>query len=136
MTQAEPSSEELEDFRREVRAWIENNAPKQPPFKLPDSFMEVGTDEQFNHLRDWQAKVYAAGYLGMTWPEAYGGGGRPPGYQRVVNLEMARAKVPFMVNVIAKCRSNVTFRRSSAARKFGAKGSPSPRTGRTWPMHR
>ena len=40
-----------------------------------DSFMEVGTDEQFEYLRAWQAKVYAAGYLGMSWPSAYGGGG-------------------------------------------------------------
>jgi alkylation response protein AidB-like acyl-CoA dehydrogenase len=100
MSEAEPTIDELEDFRREVRAWLARQAPKPPRFKLPDSFMEVGTDEQFHHLRDWQAKVYAAGYLGMTWPKAYGGGGRPPGYQRVVNLEMSRAKVPFMVNVI------------------------------------
>jgi alkylation response protein AidB-like acyl-CoA dehydrogenase len=88
------------DFRQEVRAWLAKHAPAPPKFKLPDSFMEVGTDAQFEFLRDWQAQVYAAGYLGMTWPKAYGGGGKSAAYQHVVNSEMGRAKVPFMVNVI------------------------------------
>jgi alkylation response protein AidB-like acyl-CoA dehydrogenase len=67
---------------------------------MPDSFMEVGTDAQFELLRNWQERVYAAGYLGMSWPAEYGGGGKPAIYQHVVNQEMARANVPFMVNVI------------------------------------
>jgi alkylation response protein AidB-like acyl-CoA dehydrogenase len=96
----EPTTEELVDFRLEVRAWLAANAPARPRFKLPDSFMEVGTDEQFEYLRDWQAKVYAAGYLGMSWPAEYGGGGKPSAFQQVVTSEMGRAEVPFMVNVI------------------------------------
>jgi len=96
----EPTDEQLKVFRAEVRAWLERNAPKPPKFKLPDSFMEVGTDEQFEFLQAWQAKVYAAGYLGMSWPADYGGGGKPAAFQHVVNSEMARANVPFMVNVI------------------------------------
>ena len=52
-----------------MRDWLARNAPPQPRWKLPDSFMEVGTREQFEYLRDWQAKVYAAGYLGMSWPK-------------------------------------------------------------------
>jgi alkylation response protein AidB-like acyl-CoA dehydrogenase len=62
--------------------------------------MEVSTDEQFEYLRDWQAAVYAAGYLGLSWPAAYGGKGMPQVFQSVVDSEMAQAKVPFMVNVI------------------------------------
>ncbi|MFI5308985.1 MAG: acyl-CoA dehydrogenase family protein [Polyangiales bacterium] len=96
----EPTAAELEDLRKRVRAWLASNAPKPPSFKLPDSFMEVGTDAQFAYLRDWQAKVYEAGYLGMAWPKEYGGGGLPAAYQHVVSSEMGRARVPFMVNVI------------------------------------
>jgi len=96
----DPTDAELEDFRRRVRAWLAANAPAAPSFKLPDSFMEVGTDEQFAYLRDWQRKVYDAGYLGMAWPKEYGGGGLPAAYQHVVSSEMGRARVPFMVNVI------------------------------------
>ncbi|MDE2012341.1 MAG: acyl-CoA dehydrogenase family protein [Alphaproteobacteria bacterium] len=91
---------ELEDFRAEVRAWFEENRPADPGFLLPQSFMEVGTDEQFHFLRDWQRKVYEAGYLGMAWPKAYGGGGQPQALQDIVTREMMRAKVPFMVNTI------------------------------------
>ena len=95
-----PADTELQAFRMEVRAWLERNAPSKPAFKLPDSFMEVGTDEQFAYLQAWQNKVYAAGYLGMSWPAEYGGRGRAPIFQHIVNSEMARAAVPFMVNVI------------------------------------
>jgi alkylation response protein AidB-like acyl-CoA dehydrogenase len=51
-------------------------------------------------LRAWQRKVYEAGYLGMAWPQAYGGGGRPQAYQDIVNAEMARQKTPFVPNTI------------------------------------
>ena len=78
---------ELVEFRAEVAAWLEENRPDEPGFLLPETFMEVGTEEQFRFLRDWQQKVYHAGYLGMAWPEEYGGGGKPQQYQDIVNQE-------------------------------------------------
>ena len=80
---------ELEAFRAEVAAWLAENRPAEPDFLLPETFMEVGTDEQFHHLRDWQRKVYEAGYLGMAWPAEYGGGGKPQVMQDIVTAEMA-----------------------------------------------
>ncbi|MGB5950639.1 MAG: acyl-CoA dehydrogenase family protein [Parvibaculum sp.] len=94
------SKQELDEFRKEVRAWFEENKPADPGFLLPQSFMEVGTDEQFYFLRDWQRKVYEAGYLGMAWPKEYGGGGKPQQLQDIVTREMVRQKVPFMMNTI------------------------------------
>jgi alkylation response protein AidB-like acyl-CoA dehydrogenase len=94
------TKQELDEFREEVRAWLEENAPGDPGFLLPQSFMEVGTDEQFHFLRDWQRKVYEAGYLGMAWPKEYGGGGKPQALQDIVTREMVRQKVPFMTNTI------------------------------------
>ena len=91
---------ELDEFRREVEAWFRENRPPEPDFLLPESFMEVGSDAQFEYLRDWQRKIYEAGYLGMAWPRDYGGGGRPQIYQDIVNAEMARQKVPFVPNTI------------------------------------
>ena len=93
-------SPDLADFRAEVSAWLQAQRPPPPDFLLPESFMEVGTDAQFNYLREWQRKVYQAGYLGMAWPQAYGGGGRPQALQDIVNAEMARLKVPFVPNTI------------------------------------
>lgn len=91
---------DLDAFRQEVAAWLAANRPPTPDFLLPESFMEVGTDEQFHYLRDWQRKCHAAGYLGMAWPKDYGGGGLPQVYQDIATEEMARAKVPFFPNTI------------------------------------
>ena len=81
---------ELEEFRAEVASWLEENRPQKPNFLLPETFMEVGSDEQFHYLRDWQQKVYEAGYLGMTWPEEYGGYGKDQVFQDIVDVEMRR----------------------------------------------
>jgi alkylation response protein AidB-like acyl-CoA dehydrogenase len=92
--------DEMEEFRVEVESWLGRNRPPSPDFLLPESFMEISTDVQFAYLRDWQRRIYEAGYLGMAWPKAYGGGGRPQAYQDIVNAEMARQKVPFVPNTI------------------------------------
>ena len=91
---------ELDEFRADVRAWLADNKPADPGFLLPETFMEVGTDQQFEFLRDWQRTVYEAGYLGMAWPSEYGGGGQAQVYQDIVNQEMAKARAPFVPNTI------------------------------------
>jgi len=91
---------ELDEFRADVRAWLADSLPADPGFLLPETFMEVGTDQQFEFLRDWQRTVYEAGYLGMAWPSEYGGGGQPQVYQDIVNQEMAKARAPFVPNTI------------------------------------
>ena len=91
---------ELDEFRAGVRAWLADNKPADPGFLLPETFMEVGTDQQFEFLRDWQRTVYEAGYLGMAWPSEYGGGGQAQAYQDIVNQEMAKARAPFVPNTI------------------------------------
>jgi alkylation response protein AidB-like acyl-CoA dehydrogenase len=94
-----PTAAELADFRREVALWLEANAPKAD-FLLPQSFMEVGEERQFDFLRAWQRKVYEAGYLGMAWPAAYGGRGMAQAFQDVATEEMIRLRTPFMMNTI------------------------------------
>lgn len=91
---------ELEDFRREVASWLEINKPGDPGFLLPQTFMEVGTDQQLDFLREWQHKVWSAGYLGMAWAKEHGGQGVDAIYQSVVDQEMRRQAVPICFNVI------------------------------------
>ncbi|MBD3666461.1 MAG: acyl-CoA dehydrogenase, partial [Kangiella sp.] len=57
------SQKELDEFREGAAAWFAENTVADPGFMLPLTFMEVGTDQQFEFLRDWQNKVYEAGYL-------------------------------------------------------------------------
>ncbi len=91
---------ELQEFRAEVSAWMKANKPGDPGFLLPQTFMEVGSEEQLDFLVKWQRKVYDAGYIGITWPEEYGGRGMPAVYQQIVDQEMANHKVPIMFNFI------------------------------------
>ena len=97
---SELTDRELAEFRQQARAWFEDNTPRDPGFLLPETFMEVGTDQQFEFLRDWQRKVYEAGYLGLAWPAEYGGGGQPQVLQDIATQEMSRARTPFMTNTI------------------------------------
>ncbi|MEQ9463933.1 MAG: acyl-CoA dehydrogenase family protein [Haliea sp.] len=94
------SEQDKQAFRREVSAWLRANKPADPGFLLPQSFMEVGSEQQLEFLRQWQYKVWAAGYLGMAWPKQYGGQGLDPVFQSIADQEMRRHAVPICFNVI------------------------------------
>jgi len=91
---------ELKDWAADVEAWFTENKPAEPDFTLPLTFMEVGTDEQFEFLRDWQRKVYEAGYLGAAWPKKYGGGGLTQAHQDIATAAMKKHRTPIIFNTI------------------------------------
>ena len=93
--------DEHEGLRARVREWVAGNHPGDPGWKLPQSALEVAEDRQFNWLRDWQRKLYDAGFVGAEWPSEYGGGGQPRGAQRAIDAELARARTPFLLNLVA-----------------------------------
>ena len=97
---SQPSESELAEYRKDAAAWFKENVPPPPDFMLPLTFMEVGTDEQFHFLCDWQNKVYRAGYLGAAWPKEYGGGGLDQAFQDIATDEMRRHEAPIMLNTI------------------------------------
>lgn len=87
------SAEELE-FRLELRKWLEDNVS-----------VELRSRQGFNPhdeatLREWSAKLYDAGWVGLTWPKEYGGRGLPSSFQSIYLEELARAGAPDHVNVI------------------------------------
>lgn len=95
-----PSEREVVEFRQTVRQWLQENKPADPGFLLPQTFMEVGSDQQLDFLREWQHRLWSAGYLGMAWPKIYGGQGMAPVFQTIADSEMRRAGVPIAFNVI------------------------------------
>ena len=95
------SPQELAAFEKQCDAWFSENTVRDPGFMLPLTFMEVSTDQQFDFLRDWQRKVYEAGYFGMSWPTEYGGYGMHPEYQRIATRIMKSHDAPIMLNAIA-----------------------------------
>ena len=82
-------------FRAEVRAWIAAN--------LPDELRgHRGGAQRFEgpELRAWSRALSDAGYVGLTWPEEYGGRGAPYEHQAILYEEMAAAEAPPHVGVI------------------------------------
>jgi alkylation response protein AidB-like acyl-CoA dehydrogenase len=78
-------------FRDELRAWLAENHPGEDP---------PGEDAAFEHRREWQLKLYEAGYAGFSWPKEYGGRGATMVEQALFGEEMARAKAPSPANVL------------------------------------
>jgi alkylation response protein AidB-like acyl-CoA dehydrogenase len=98
MAEAKDTPEQAE-FREYCRRWLQENRPAKPSFRMPQSPIEVMTEEQRVYLCAWQKKCYDAGLVGADYPKEYGGGGHK-GFQRIASNEMAKAGVPYMINVI------------------------------------
>ncbi len=100
MQAEKPDPAALGEFRGEVSAWLADNKPQDPGFLLPQTFMEVGSEQQLDFLREWQYKLWSGGYLGVHWPEEYGGRGMDPTFQGVIDSELRRHHTPITFNVI------------------------------------
>src|SRR3954468_5644815 len=87
------ATEEERALQAEVRAFLAAERPS--PDDLPRTL-----DERMEVLRAWQAACHEPGYVGRAWPEAFGGGGRPPVEQIIVDQEFAAAGAPEFVNVV------------------------------------
>ena len=90
----------IEEFAKDADRWFAENTPGPQDFMLPLTFMEVGTDEQFDFLRDWQRAIYEAGFLGAAWPSEFGGGGLTSEHQRVATRAMRKYGGPILFNAI------------------------------------
>jgi len=79
---------ELEDFRKEARAWLEANFPKSLAGKAHFSMAERQTPGE--DLAVWKQAIGAKGWATPTWPTQYGGGGLSPQQARALQQEMAK----------------------------------------------
>jgi alkylation response protein AidB-like acyl-CoA dehydrogenase len=59
-----------DDFRARARAWLEANAPRRGA-----ADEDEGSPTTLADQKAFQAKLYDAGFAGITWPKAYGGQG-------------------------------------------------------------
>jgi alkylation response protein AidB-like acyl-CoA dehydrogenase len=84
---------EQHDLQSEIRAFLSEQG--QRPAELPHAL-----DERIEALREWQARCHEHGYVGRAWPREFGGGGRPPVEQIIVDQELAAAGAPEFVNVV------------------------------------
>jgi alkylation response protein AidB-like acyl-CoA dehydrogenase len=84
-------SQDEQAFRDELRAWLDDNHPGREP---------EGDEAGFAFRRDWQRKVYEAGWAGVSWPQEYGGRGATLVEQAIFNEEVTRAQAPQLANVL------------------------------------
>src|SRR5437660_401448 len=81
---------EQQAFRQTVRAWLRDHIPSQ--WKHVGS-SELPRVEAYELLREWQRRLYDAGFIGLTWPKEYGGHGLTFMEELIVHEEMALRQI-------------------------------------------
>ncbi|WP_404339839.1 acyl-CoA dehydrogenase family protein [Sphingomonas sp. MMS12-HWE2-04] len=89
-------TEDLETFRAETRAWLEENCPPsmRTPMRGEKDATWGGRNPEFAHpdQKLWMDRMGARGWTVPDWPSAYGGGGLSPAETKILREEMARLK--------------------------------------------
>ena len=86
-------SEQETAFRDELREWLSANKPGEAP-------RGEGEDGQYAWRREWQRKLYDAGWAAPAWPTEYGGRGASLTESAIYFEELGRARVPMAANVL------------------------------------
>jgi alkylation response protein AidB-like acyl-CoA dehydrogenase len=81
---------EAEEFRTEIRGWLEENLPDG---WFDDDF-EMSPEERARFNQEWPKELFAGGWICATWPEEYGGKGLTTMQGVVLAEEFARANAP------------------------------------------
>ena len=82
---------EQQDFRAEVRAWMEANVPKEP-------LVTLEREDGYHQHVEWERKLASGNWGMVTWPEAYGGRGLDLIQWLIFEEEYYRAGAPLRVN--------------------------------------
>jgi alkylation response protein AidB-like acyl-CoA dehydrogenase len=91
-------TKEQADYRAQVRSWLDEHKSEAPVLDGPDAIRDES--EVIAARRAWQGKLAEGGLAGVTWPKEYGGQGLGPIEQVICNQEIARARVPGILDAI------------------------------------
>ena len=137
---------EQEDFRKEVREWLEQNAvcPSEWDDIPPET--DHYTDEMKQWGLDFTRKLGEKGWLFPLWDKEYGGGGLTADHDIIIREELDRFKIPevgkgdLQAGSIAVHGTDEQKKRflspSCAARPYAGSSSPSPTSAPTWRRYR
>jgi alkylation response protein AidB-like acyl-CoA dehydrogenase len=99
------NSDADEQFRRELREWLETELPKLPPQPARDDW-----DARRRWDTDWQRRLFDNGYAGLNWPVEYGGRDLPASQQLLFLEETTRARAPYVgVNFVGLLHAGPTI---------------------------
>jgi len=73
-------------FRVRLRAWLASHDPGPPP-PIADSGAE------HDYKRRWHRTLFAGGWVGLSWPKAYGGQELSPIFEAIFNEELGAAGI-------------------------------------------
>ena len=89
---------ELEEFRKTTRAWLEENAPESLKGKRGDLHVEFWggkkTPPPFPDSQAWLDIMAEKGWTVPMWPKEYGGGGLTKEEFKIIKEELERLKLP------------------------------------------
>lgn len=86
---------DLAAFRKDTRAWLEENCPASMRTPMPDDeIVWGGRNASFKNpdAKLWLERMGEKGWTAPTWPAEYGGGGLTRAEERVLNQELKRIK--------------------------------------------
>jgi len=83
-------------FRARVRSWLTETLP-QLPWPEPETL-----EEKAPFWRDWQRRLFDAGYAGLTWPQEYGGQGLDERMRAIFAEECDRLGAPERLNIVGE----------------------------------
>ncbi|MGZ9931577.1 acyl-CoA dehydrogenase [Streptomyces sp. NC-S4] len=84
-------TEEEQDFRARLRAWLAKALPELPARPSPDDW-----PGRRAYDLGWQRRLYEAGYAGLHWPVDAGGRGATPTQHLIFLEETERAGAPYV----------------------------------------
>jgi alkylation response protein AidB-like acyl-CoA dehydrogenase len=85
----------VDDLAAQARAWLDANAGDAPP-----DYGAIVPNHLFDRGAAWQRKLYEAGWVGLDWPEEFGGRGLTPEHRAAWVRECALAGVPPFLNMV------------------------------------
>jgi len=77
-------------FRAEVRAWLDEHAPRKgSPEDFSTGYLEgrMSDEEHTRRQKEWQGTLFEHGWAGITWPKEFGGRGGTPLQQAIFTQE-------------------------------------------------
>jgi alkylation response protein AidB-like acyl-CoA dehydrogenase len=99
------------DFRARLRAWLADN--------VPAGWRDIEDHAEHDRMyRAWHQKLYAAGYMGMSWPKEYGGLDLSPLYEAILNDEAGNADAPPVPSVGYMGRAIFTYGSDEQKQRF------------------
>ncbi len=80
-------------FRDELRGWLADNKPDARP-------EEIDEESGYQWRREWQHKLYEAGWAAPAWPSEFGGRDATLTEQAIYFEELGRSRAPVMANTL------------------------------------